>query len=83
MSLSKEGYLCKGVTKAYLNLSGKTPSASDRLVKLMGYEDFEAFLDDESWTRIQVTGLDGGFGGYEFPTSSLVNGRKERNSRGV
>ena len=35
MSLFKEGFLSKGVTKACLNLSGKIPSISDRLMVLV------------------------------------------------
>ena len=35
MSSSKDGFLSKGVTKACLNLSGKTPLASDRLMILV------------------------------------------------
>ena len=35
VSLSKEGFFSKGVTKACLNLSGKTPSASERLIMLV------------------------------------------------
>ena len=30
--MSSDGFLIKGVTMACLNLSGKTPSASDRLI---------------------------------------------------
>ena len=73
VSLSKEDFLSKGVTKACLNLSGKTPSASDMLMMLVigirrtSRHSLMMKVGQGSSSQDLVGDLD-----MSFPTSSLV-----------
>ena len=72
------------MTKASLNLSGKTPLSSGRLMMLVigvrrtSRHSLMMKVGQDSKSQDLVGDLD-----MSYPASSSVNGRKERNGRGV